>query len=152
MMPTSYKLGIAVLAFSNNVNAWVTQTRPLPSRGILVGAQRNSNSHALYVSKHDDNDQQQHWMDSTLQVGRNLIATATMAAVLMGSPDAISSRSHHHFWTPPSSWAAESVLTEGSEPTAKVEGSVLDETWTLIDKYFIDRSFGGQVRQQVRKC
>ena len=43
--------------------------------------------------------------------------------------------------------AAESLLTEGSDPTSKLEGSVIDEAWTLVDKYYIDRTYGGQVSQ-----
>ena len=100
---------------------------------------------ALHMSKKDDMISN-NWLESSIEVGRNLVATATMAAVLFGSPEAILSPSD--FLTPPNA-RAESVLTEGSAPTAKLEGTALDEAWTLVNKYFIDRSFGGQVRTVV---
>ena len=128
--PLTWRLTcLLCLAHPKSSNAWLS-----PQKSALQSARllNNVKPSVALSSANDENT----WMEDTLKVGRNFLATATLSAVLWGSPDAILSPSH--LWTPPSSYA-ESVLTEGSEPTAKLEGTVLDEAWTLVNKYYIDR-------------
>jgi hypothetical protein len=85
-------------------------------------------------------------------MGRTLAASATLAGVLLLSPNAFIPQHHHDsqhsILMPPSSYA-ESVLEQVKTPTAKQEEiSVLDEVWNLVGKYYIDRSFNGQVRRR----
>jgi hypothetical protein len=133
-------LCMASLASFHNSDAFTSPT--ITSSPVILsrGLARES---ALPVSRNSDHDN--NWMDTTIQMGKNFMATATMAAVLLGSPD-----TSHNFWMPPASWA-ESALTGGSSPTAKLQGTVLDEAWTLVDKYYIDRSFGGQVSRKGKR-
>lgn len=82
---------------------------------------------------------------ATLEVGKTLAATATLTGVLLFSPDSFAPNSvPRPFLTPPPVHA-ESVLEKPQSPI-KEEVSVLDEVWTLIGKYYIDRTFNGQVR------
>lgn len=106
---------------------------------------------------------------SLLQWTRSLMATISLTGVLLFStPNVLSpANSNHHYpiWTPPTAWAESVVaattttttIKEVAEPTTSIqplqvpqeieqEVSVLEEVWTLIDKYYIDRSFNGLVR------
>jgi hypothetical protein len=63
----------------------------------------------------------------------------------MLSPDSIHSATPAHaFWAPSPAWAGSILADEGSQ--LDISGSVFNEVWSLIDKYYIDRTFGGQVR------
>ena len=131
---------LGLVCSTQSSDAWVSpRATPSPSRGF-VGAQRSSALHVQPLSASPHNDE--NWIDATLHLGKTMIATASLAGVLMGSPGHVG---------PTSAWA-ESMLTEGSAPTAKLQGTVLDEAWTLVDKYFIDRSYGGQVRKDSQKA
>jgi hypothetical protein len=133
---------IVSLALETGVDAWVVVVPGVQERTTQL--QRRA---PLYSSPRDNNGEPEplDW----LQVGRKWIATATLAGVLMLSPDSIHSNAHTRpFWAPSPAWAGSILKEEGSQ--LDVSGSVFNEVWTLIDKYYIDRTFGGQV--SARKC
>ena len=160
-----------VVAYNTGASAWVTNVpaRSLSSSSTTTATpstrtRQNFYSPGLFL-KHEHGDdtetsvantnmhQETHnkkdWMEASRQFGRTLVATASLAGVLMLSPANIvspSSTADHQQWHhPPSSWAAESSLLVASEQQQEGE-TVFDEVYTLIDKYFIDRTYGGQVR------
>ena len=94
----------------------------------------------LCASQKDDLD----WVESGLQLGRSLIATVTLAGVLFLSPDSLSAP-NANFFTPQASWAEPSIEQLAEKVEKKKDSNVLDEVWSLIGKYYIDRTFNGQV-------
>jgi hypothetical protein len=134
---------IVSLTLETGVDAWVVVPGIRHERTT-----RQQHWPPLYWSPRDENDydEQQEPLDWLFQVGKKWIATATLAGVLMLSPDSIgcsAGTSHTPFWAPSMAWAESSVAQAGSQ--VDVSGSVFQEVWSLIDKYYIDRTFAGQV-------
>ena len=107
-------------------------------------------------TSHNDPQQQQqqqqldHWLETSCQWGRKLAATASLAGLLMLSPPhcSIMDVSMH----PPVAHAATMTTTtlvlaaQEEEEAQNTNNNVFDEVYNLIDKYFIDRTYNGQVR------
>jgi len=113
-----------------------------------------SDRNAQYNPNHlEVSSQQDDWVIALLQFGKHLVATASLAGILVCSPPSM--HPQQAWLHPPSSWAAtttveSSLLVASSvdeQQTQVKEGeTVFDEVYNLIDKYYIDRSYGGQVR------
>ncbi|CAB9502702.1 CtpA-like serine protease [Seminavis robusta] len=113
---------VSLLALQPGVSAWVNPQIPQCQSPQSTTSINNEN------------------VPDWLQLGRQWVAAVSLAGVLMLSPNH-DNNAVHSFWTPAPCYAAEEVAQsdEQQEP-----GTVLNEVWTLIDKYFIDRTFGGQ--------
>lgn len=131
------------------------------SRTLMHASSRQKdNNHYDKLELLDDTKHEAHqnhcFIETALQTGRHLMATATLAGVLLLSPELLdNAQSQYPFHLRPPEAYAESVLEmpvpapmkqQQQQPQKKEEISVLDEVWALIGKYYIDRSFNGQVR------
>ena len=111
-------------------------------------------SRSIHVSLHgkdgedDESEPHEHALKILVQVGRKWIATAAFIVAAGLSPAYVThsaTSSPHPFWAPaPALALTESILTDEGSQLA-VSGSVFNEVWSLVDKYYIDRTFGGQV-------
>lgn len=150
------RLVIGALVVANIASAWVATSQKswiLSATRISSESRQSRIQSILHFSQQQENNDishnhevgaiNKHWMETIFQVGRTAAATATLAGVLLLSPDSLMSNPQHGFLMPPSSYA-ESILEQVQTPT-KEQATVLDEVWTLIDKYYIDRTFNGQV-------
>lgn len=163
MRPTRLAI-IAVVVCSYTIagaNAWVTTPSStntnvrsssssllfLWPKGTLPSDQRSRCQETIQTPPSQQQPQED-WWENSLTRGRNLAATASLAGLLLLSPPPSFVESSS-WWHPPSAQAATATtlfLLAAQQPE---EETVFDEVYNLIDKYFIDRTYGGQVRMYV---